>query len=399
MKGKFPIIFQTLTLVLLIVVLIISLTFPMPSQEFTFRSSFERLFIQDEENSFSLKEKNLGSKALVKLLDQCSALKESKRYICYQALAEEIALQNKSIIQDIMLHFFEKKNTGEIHSLDCHLFGHELGFFLDSYYGSEGVRKCPEKIDVCSWGCYHGMGENFHFRKFSLFENGHILNDEEFKRIQAGEDSFEKFNFHHGLGHSFYGPYQDIERALEKCDLTTTSYPSRVCYWGISHELFFSKAYQGVSIREAAKECKKFGEYEHDCYVTLGLDYADYDVNATIRVCEEMNNKGCVVGVGSFIHVSRNPLSVQSSINVCNSLVKNEELLPYCYEGIVLGAFYYRNNPSEALDVCLTITSGKKQCYAALEARYKASWLPRDQHFCDVVDQKRKCGEIFGLDG
>ena len=341
------------------------------------------------EKEISLLIKNKTTTQRIEAMDICDKMNSALKYICYRALIKDIAKGNKDEIILTIESIKNKMKASIINDNECHFLNHEVGFYLANEKGISGMSYCLDKYDECVFGCYHGIGE------YIFYKNKGGLNSSDFLQLEYYNDSFNIFAMYHALGHSIYRFSSSVEEAKLKCDSIAKINPNRalMCYGGIGHEFALDNFLGNVSFEEAIGNCHQFNGSEEDCYYHLASAYSRLGLNKTLMQCYSAGSYGCIVGLGMFIDGVYSNGSLSKSAEVCNSLIKDNKFLNYCYKGILRSSVYFYNNMTRAFLLCLQNKDLKPQCYKNLKLLYDKLWFNSSLSFCNFIDEeyRQKC--------
>ncbi len=330
---------------------------------------------------------------LVQISMHCDGLSRELVYLCYRPILQEIATKDKDSVQKMILIL--KDRWLEKNADQCHFLHHELGYALYDLYGLKGVDSCLDTYDECSYGCYHGIAEEFTLLTYTGNISS-ILASRVYQNMLHSELSFETWNLHHGMGHAFYEIHDDLRRAFVDCEasVSMSSPRTQACYYGAAHEFSIFMFHQNKSLADASKYCPSEFSKRRPCLYMLGQTYTlKQGMAKTVRECEIVNDSACFVGMAAIIAVGRNSLSKAETI--CQGLFP-EEMKPRCYEGFAISYIFYDNDLNGAFEACTL--GNQSHCYAYLKRAYENDlWFQGE--LCDHVQASKREECISAFEG
>lgn len=336
--------------------------------------------------------KNKGIKEIAAFTDKCDSLLTPLKFTCYRSVLEVNANKSKEEVFSLLNTIKAKKDNGVLSSVECHFLNHEIGFFLGKSYGTNGMYKCPDTFDECSFGCYHGIAEYLHFDNYAYFWNESAFSAKKFNITNQSSDTFESFTLSHGFGHAFEETYGDLKIAQSKCDLLAkkNSKYDLLCYWGVAHEFFLQELYTNKSFELASRYCDFFKKHKIGCHYMLALTYSEANYSKIFKSCKRLSTRGCYDGVGAYIDIAASRANLQKAVVECKAISESGGELDYCLRGIMTSSIYFLNNFTRAFSVCAMNISIEKECYISFQYVYNTTWVNSSIDYCEYVGKDSK---------
>ena len=347
-------------------------------------------YVIESESKIRIKNRNMSE--IIDFTDMCDSLLTPLKFTCYKVVLEGSTNKSKEEVLSILNAIKLKKDKGLLSSVECHFLNHEIGFFLGKNYGINGIYKCPDTFDECSFGCYHGIAEYIHFDNYGYFQNETRFSVKSFNMMNQTIDTFESFTLSHGFGHAFEETYNDLKVAQSKCDLLARKNPKYdlLCYWGVAHELFLQELYANKSFELASRYCDYFKRHKIGCHYMLALTYSELNYTNIFKSCRNLTTRGCYEGVGAYIDIAVSKANLSKAIEMCKAISENNEQLNYCFRGIMTSSIYFLNSITRAFTVCTKNISIEKDCYVSIQYVYNTTWLNSSVDYCEYVSEENR---------
>ncbi len=260
---------------------------------------------------------------------------------CILGIYTKTPKTNKNIeILYSFLNDLRKKNS--LDSASCHILSHEIGklsFNASTKLNDIYTFNLNEYItdDNCATGFYHGQvikAQSLYSEK-EYTEVFSTLVTYLYEKYQTETDVVKKSSWLdniHGIGHTAYVRYSDIQKSLDFCNALSENSDIRdLCFSGVFMEHSFTLRNVGIEVE--IKDCAKYDfKYQFSCLVATRNDPSFVREHSTeyLNTCNTFNGeekKACVL---NFIY--QDVMNSDTELNLIkeNCSTVSNELYNFC---------------------------------------------------------------------
>ncbi|MFS8130581.1 MAG: hypothetical protein ACMG57_01240 [Candidatus Dojkabacteria bacterium] len=312
-------------------------------------------------------------------IEECFKKSETEQQKCMDDFMVEYFKTGKTTKQ-VLADLETARSTNLTIENDCHPIVHAVG--RETYKLTGNIGDAFEACDqTCHSGCYHGVMERLFYSDSELTTDYRHLTFADMEQKIPGicdKDKFKNptnsviFQCLHGVGHAImYTLDYNLDDSLRSCDLFTTDYDRSSCYGGVVMEnvTAFDKkkrdlkaddplypcsrldrkyksdcflmqtsimSEQGLSYEEMVTECRLAGDFENQCFVSMGRDLSNFvrtgDPDFVVEQCEVKageNWESCLNG--ALYALIDNTWDLSFAYKLCDSL-KVQDHVSSCFQ-------------------------------------------------------------------
>lgn len=250
-----------------------------------------------------------------------------------------------------------KERTQKAPPARQHFAAHVMGSVLAQKLGTDGIAVCDPTF---SFGCFHGL-----FASIIAEKGTPVISELNAACVKAYGPLGTGCT--HGIGHGImeYVGYENIEKALELCDLTTQQVPLLGCTSGVFME--YNQPLSGdpknlapgtrtFDVAHPYEPCTNVAErFQSSCYFELGnwlRNTMESDTAKRDAVCAGLKGEPrsrCFMGDASA-GAQAHGYDMKTSLAECSSLASEDEFS--CRAGVRWGFFQVTETRARADEAC-----------------------------------------------